>query len=132
MPAMEWANFQDAHHRAHLLTGAVSKEFQQDDGLVLIMDLLQAAGLVGNYALRLHEGSVLIAFERDADASNVAELVGAKPAGSDEAWSSRFNFTIGRTLDRAATTQLRERSQWKQRRQISETSKPRRGWIDNV
>lgn len=83
---MEWEVFLEAHYRPNL----VEVQLVGIDSRVAI-SILDGwlDGRLGNFALQQRGQTILVAFERDADAERFSNLIKARPRKRTADWASR-------------------------------------------
>jgi hypothetical protein len=110
MPTMDWEAFQESHHRPHLVLVDLPRTTvsrSQAARLSKLQQLAEQLQIIGPYAMRAEQKSILIAFELDTDAQRFGNALSARPGTRDAAWASKFHCRLDRTAQRRISDSLR-------------------------
>jgi hypothetical protein len=87
LPKMDWGVFHGAHFRPHLVVVQLA-DIDPKAGASALDDWL--TGSSGNYSLQRERGlTILVAFELDSDAAQLARVLKAIPGERDAQWASK-------------------------------------------
>jgi hypothetical protein len=87
LPEMDWGIFHSAHFRPHLVVVHLA-DIDPQSGASALEDWL--TGSSGNYALQKEQRlTILVAFELDSDAAQLARVLRAIPRERDNQWASK-------------------------------------------
>jgi len=93
---MQWGDFTDNHHQAHLVIATIDPTIDADDVLTKLRTFVGSSGMRGDYALSIAGGEggtqIYIAVDKEYDVKKLIALVGAVPAPSSPGWHSKATF----------------------------------------
>src|SRR5262245_14859395 len=118
MPSMDWEDFQQDHHRPHVLIVSMGAKRPRRSLAKADFDRLVARlGAIGNYAIKKEGTTIHIAFEEDADADRLAAVLRPKQTTRDPEWTSKSLASIDDATCRRIAAVLKRRPATAKRRE---------------
>ena len=108
-----WAKFLERHPHPHLVVGGTQSVVRWRDNALL--QLIETQGPSGRFAFKRDFDQerarylVLVAFENEADAIELSEILGAEKADEDSRYASKREFDFDSVFTRKLTAVLKRR-----------------------